>query len=59
MKQQTKLAFVPDNTAALVERRAQQQLDLHPQRLTRVIIVGSFDYICAELARLEALQSAI
>ncbi len=48
MKEQTKLTFVADSMT-----------DFRDQRLARVIISGSFDYIFAELARLEALQSAI
>jgi hypothetical protein len=48
MKEQTKLTFVADSMT-----------DFRDQRLARVIISGSFDYIFAELDRLEALQSAI
>jgi hypothetical protein len=48
MKDQTKLTFVADSMT-----------DFRDQRLARVIITGSFDYIFAELDRLEALQSAI
>lgn len=48
MKEQTKLTFVADSTT-----------DFRNQRLARVIITGSFDYICAELDRLEALAAKI
>jgi hypothetical protein len=48
MKEQTKLTFVADSMT-----------DFRDQRLARVVISGSFDYIMAELERLEALQSAI
>ncbi len=48
MKQQTKLTFVADSCT-----------DFREQRLARVIITGSFDYIFAELDRLEALQQSI
>jgi hypothetical protein len=48
MKEQTKLTFIADS-----------MVDFRTQRLARVIISGSFDYIFAELDRLEALQSSI
>ena len=48
MKEQTKLTFVADSMT-----------NFRDQRLARVIITGSFDYIFAELDRLEALQNAI
>lgn len=58
MKQQTKLTFVVDNSAH-PQNPSARKIDFHNQRLARVIISGSFDYIFAELDRLEALQSTI
>jgi hypothetical protein len=48
MKDQTKLTFVADSST-----------DFRNQRLARVIITGSFEFICAELDRLEALAQKI
>ena len=48
MKEQTKLTFVADSMT-----------DFRDQRLARVIITGSFAFICAELERLEALGAKI
>jgi hypothetical protein len=48
MKEQTKLTFIADSMT-----------DFRDQRLARFVITGSFDYILAELERLEALQPSI
>jgi hypothetical protein len=48
MKDQTKLTFVADSMT-----------DFRNQRLARVIVTGSFEYVIAELVRLEALQQSI
>jgi hypothetical protein len=55
MKQQTKLTLVVDNSA-FMQSQEPRKIDFHKQRLARVIISGSFDYIVAELDRLEALH---
>ncbi len=54
MKQQTKLTFVVDNSA-FASSPTPRKIDFHHPRLARVVITGSFDYIFAELDRLEAL----
>jgi hypothetical protein len=58
MKQQTKLTFVVDNSGFSANPPT-RKVDFHNQRLARVIISGSFDYIFAELDRLEALENKI
>jgi len=57
MKQQTKLTLVVDNSGVTATQQP-RKIDFHNQRLARVIITGNFDYVCAELDRLEALNLA-